>query len=348
MRLIYCLIFCIIIVASTARIAFYNKQNIHPAPPLFVEAIPAHLESWQKTMRAIGSLSASQGTVVKAETSGRITAIYFRSGDKVKVGAPLLQLNPSILNAQLEAAKAATKLSKADYDRALTLYKKKVFAKADLDKASANDQVNLAKQAQIQATLDQTLIRAPFSGRLGLNQVHLGDIIGPSTPIVDLESINTLRVNFNMPGRDASKITAGSKLLIHTNAYPNKTFVAYIDALDSHIDDDTRSIAVRASLNNTDQKLLPGAFVDIKIEIGRPQTLFIVPETALNTDENGNFVYRIINHKAIKTYVTIRFHENGKIGLWSHAIQPGDQIISVGGFKCKNSKQILQVSTEKV
>ncbi len=344
MRLIYCIFLCILILASTARIFFYNNQSTNPTPPLFVEAITARLEPWQKTIQTVGSLSASQATVIKAETSGRVTAIYFRSGNNVESAAPLLQLNPDILKTQLDAAKAATKLSKADYERGLTLYKKKVFSKADLDKVSENYQVNLAKQAQTQATLDQTLIRAPFSGRLGLSQINLGDMINASTSIVDLESINALRVDFSIPGTEASKITVGSKLLIHTNAYPDKKFVAYVYALDSHIDDDTRSLAVRASLNNADQKLLPGAFVDIKIEIGRPQTVFIVPETAVNTDENGSFVYRIIDHKAIKTRVTLRFHEGGKIGLWSKDIQPGDLIISVGGFKCEDSKQTLQVT----
>lgn len=341
MRLIYSFLLCILIVASTAYIVFDNKPNIHQTPPLCVEAITAHLKPWQKTIQAVGSLSASQSTVVKAETSGRVTAIYFRSGDNVKVNTPLLQLNPEILKAQLDAAKAETKLSKANYERGLTLYKKKVFAKADLDKVSANYQVNLAKQAQIQATLDQTLIRAPFSGRLGLSQVNLGDMINANTSIVDLESINTLKVDFSIPGTEASKITLGSKILIHANAFPDKTFIGYIYALDSHIDNDTRSLAVRASLNNAEQKLLPGTFVDVKIEIGTPQVLFIVPETAVNTDENGSFVYRIINHKAIKTHVICYFHINGKIGFLSKSIHTGDKIISVGGFKVQANSTVF-------
>ncbi|MFZ0219727.1 MAG: efflux RND transporter periplasmic adaptor subunit [Candidatus Aquirickettsiella sp.] len=341
MRLVYVVLLCILIVASTASVLFYNKKAIDLTPPFLVEAIPARLEPWQKTIEAVGSLSASQGTVIKAETSGRITGIFFRSGDNVKAGAPLLQLNPDILKAQLAAAKAQTQLSKADYERGLTLYKKKVFAQADLDKVSANYQVDLAKQAQNQAAFDQTLIRAPFSGRLGLRQVNLGDIIDPSKPITNLESIDPLLVDFNIPGTKAGKITMGSKILIHASAYPSKTFVGTIYALDSHIDNDTRSLAVRASLNNAEQALLPGAFVTIKIEIGSPQTLIIIPETAVNTDDNGSFVYRILHHKAIKTRVSIRFHEDGKIGLLSSDIHPGDQIISVGGFKVLENSVIL-------
>lgn len=192
--------------------------------------------------------------------------------------------------------------------------------------------MDLAKQAQNQAAFDQTLIRAPFSGRLGLRQVNLGDIIDPSKPISNLEAIDPLWVDFNIPGTEASKVTIGNKILIHASAYPDKTFVGTIYAVDSHIDNDTRSLAVRASLNNPDRALLPGAFVDVQIEIGALQTLIIVPETAVNTDDNGSFVYRIIHHKPIKTLVSICFHQDGKIGLLSGDIHAGDQIISVGGF----------------
>lgn len=333
MRLIYIILLFILISASTISIVFSHKNDSQQIPPVIIEAISAHLEPWQDTIEAVGSLSANQGTLLKAATTGRVIAIYFHSGENVKAGTPLLQLNPNILKAQLDAAKAETQLSKADYERGLTLYKKKVFAKAEIDKISATYQANLAKQEQAQAVLDQTLITAPFSGRLGLRLVNVGDIIDPNTTISDLEAIDPLYVNFNIPGTEASKMVIGSKVLIHSSAYPNKTFIGTIYALDSHIDNDTRSLAVRASLNNSEQKLLPGGFVDIKIEIGKPQTLFIVPETAVNIDEQGSYVYRIAHHQAIKTLVTIYFHENGKIGLLSSDIHPGDQIISVGGFK---------------
>jgi len=329
-----------LIAASTICLVLDSKKNTALTPPTLVEATQARSQFWQDTLRAVGSLSASQSVVIKSETTGRISAIYFRSGDNVKTGAPLVQLNPAILKAQLEAAQAETQLSQADYARGLTLFKKKVFAKADLDKVAASYHANLAKQAQIAAALDQTLIRAPFSGQLGLRMVDLGDIIDPNKPIVDLEAINPLRVDFNIPGTAANKITLGSKVFIHSSAYPDKTFVGTIYALDSHIDNDTRSLSVRASLNNSKKELLPGAFVDININLGPPETLIIVPETAVYNDQNGNYVYRIIKQRAIKTPVIIRFHQNGEIGL-SSGIHAGNQIISVGGFKVQANSLVI-------
>ncbi len=340
LKRLVCSIFLFVLILGS--VLFYAKQappSTHP-PPVLVEASKTTLAPWQESIQAVGSLSASQGIVVKAETSGRITAIYFHSGDSVKAGDPLVQINPAILKAQLDAAVAQTELSRADYQRGLTLYKKKVFTQADLDKLTANYHANLAKQAQIQAAFDQTLIRAPFSGRLGLRWVNQGDLIDPSKPIANLEAIDPLRVDFNIPGIQARQVTIGSKVLIHSDAYPNKVFVAQVYALDSQIDSDTRSLAIRASLNNTQKQLLPGAFVDVSIQVGPAQTLVIVPETAVNVDQNGSFVYRIIDHKAIKTPVTIRFHQDGKIGL-SAGLYAGDTIVSVGGFKVSDNASVM-------
>lgn len=335
--LFYILLFGLI---ATASVVFYTKKTLNSVPPLVVEAAPAIVKPWQETIRAVGSLTASQGIVIKSETTGRITAIYFRSGQNVKTGDPLVQLNSDILKAQLDAIKAQTQLSHADYERGLNLYKKKVFAKADLDKILASYHADLAKRAQAQAALNQTLICAPFSGRLGLRLVNQGDTIDPSKPIVNLDVINPLRVDFKIPGTEASKVTIGSKVLIHDYAYPSKIFVANIYALDSQIDSDTRSLSLRASLSNPQQQLLPGAFVDVTIETGNPQNLAIIPETAVNIDQDGSFVYRIIHHKAIKTPVTIQFHQDGKIGL-STGIHPGDLIITVGGFKVYNNATVI-------
>ncbi|MES2141563.1 MAG: efflux RND transporter periplasmic adaptor subunit [Pseudomonadota bacterium] len=308
-------------------------------PPVVVGATQVMLQPWQETIQAIGSLSASQGIVIKPETSGRISAIYFRSGETVKAGDPLIQLNPAILKAKLDATIAQTQLSKADYQRALTLYKQKVFAKADLDKALATYSANLAQQAEAQAAFDQTLVRAPFSGRLGLRLVDKGDYIDPSKPIANLDAIDPLRIDFRIPGTDVGKVAIGAKLNIHSSAYPNQTFVAKVYAIDSQIDTDTRSLGVRASLSNTQQRLLPGAFVDVSLEVAQPQTLATVPETAVNNDETGSYVYRIIHHLAVKTPVTVLFHQNGKIGLTG--LQAGEQIISVGGFKVLDKAPII-------
>ncbi len=289
---------------------FHHGQSA--TPPVVVGATQVSLQAWQETIQAVGTLSASQGIVIKPEASGRITAIYFRSGETVKAGDPLVQLNPAILKAKFEQAKAQTQLSAADYQRALTLYKQKVFAKADMDKALATYRANQAQQAQAQAALDQTLIRAPFSGRLGLRLVDLGDYLDPSKAIANLNAIDPLRVDFRIPGTDSAKVTIGSKVLIHSSTYPHQTFVAMVYAMDSQIDVNTRSLGIRASLSNPQQQLLPGAFVDVSLQVAKAQTL---------------------------APVTIDFQRDGKMGLTG--LQAGEQIVSVGGFKVLDKAPVI-------
>ncbi|MDQ8039866.1 MAG: efflux RND transporter periplasmic adaptor subunit [Rickettsiella sp.] len=336
-RLIACLLLGVLAFALIS--CDFNRLSKSKTPPVVVGASKVIVKPWQETVKAVGSLAASQGIVIKSEISGHITAIYFRSGETIKAGDPLVQLNPDILQAKFDAAKAQTQLSAADYERALTLFKQKVFAKADMDKALATYRANQAQQTEAQAALAQTLIRAPFSGRLGLRLVDQGDYLDPSKPISNLNEIDPLRVDFRIPGTDMSKVAIGAKVIVHSSAYPKQTFVGTVYAIDSQLDRDTRSLGVRASLSNTQQRLLPGAFVDVSLEVAKPQTLATVPETAVISDETGDYVYRIIDHEAIKTPISILFHKDGKIGLTG--LNAGEEIVSVGGFKVLNKAPVI-------
>jgi membrane fusion protein, multidrug efflux system len=333
----YLLLGVVVVWALFSCSLLHHKRS--SVPPVAVSASRVILQPWQATLHAVGSLSASQGIVIKPEISGRITAIYFRSGESIQAGTPLVQLNPALLKAKLAAAAAQTQLSRADYERAATLYKQKVFAQADLDKALASYRANQAQQDQAQAALDQTLIRAPFAGRLGLRLVEQGDSLDATKAITNLEAIDPLHVDFRIPGIDAGQVAIGAKVFIHSDAYPTQTFVATVYAIDSQIDTATRSLAVRASLNNTQQRLLPGAFVNVTLVVGEPQSLATVPETAVYNDVDGSYVYRIVNHQAIKTPVAIHFHQDGKIGLTG--VHTGEQVISIGGFKVTDKAPVI-------
>lgn len=250
-----------------------------------------------------------------------------------------MQLNPAIPAAQFAAAKAQTQLSAADYQRALQLYRKKVFAKADLDKALATYQANQAQEAKANAALAQMTIRAPFAGRLGLRNVNKGDYLDPSRAIVNLNAITSLRVNFQVPGTASSQIQLGDKVLISSSAHPKQTFLAKVYAIDSQIDAATRSLAVRAVLDNHAEQLLPGAFVEVSLQLGTPELLPTIPETALNTDEKGNYVYRVMGNIAVKTPVTVRFEKAGQAGV--SGLHNGEKIIRIGSFKVHDKAPIL-------
>jgi membrane fusion protein (multidrug efflux system) len=330
MRNYFASLFLLFIGLITSFNAYAAKAG--ETPPAVVEMAPVQLQSWQSQLEAIGTLNANQSVGVTSEVDGRITSIYFHSGDYVKAGTPLLQLNPELLKAQLASAQAKEILSGANYKRALELFKKRVFAQQDLDTSLSAYRSDQANVANIQAQLNQTLIRAPFTGRLGLRLVDMGDYVKAGNNIANLNAIDPLRVDFRIPEVYLSQIKAGQTILVKSTAYPNQTFHGQIYATDSQIDANTRSLGVRAILPNKDEKLLPGSFVDVTIQAGVPQKLITVPETTVNIDANGSFVYRVVSGKAIKTSVTLGQHRDGNVAVLS-GLKAGAIVITVGGFK---------------
>jgi membrane fusion protein (multidrug efflux system) len=311
-------------------------------PPPAVEITTVETSNWQSDINAIGTLSANQGVTIKPQISGQIIAVYFRSGDHVKANTPLIQIDPAIAKSTLDGAKAKLMLSKANYLRTATLFKKHVFAQADLDNALATYRSNLADVTKARAQLNETLLTAPFDGRLGLRQVDRGDYVSPGNTITTLDDINPLRVDFKVPEVYLGRLQVGDTVLIHSSAYPKKTFKGKIYALDSQIDPNTRSLGVRAVLPNPDEKLLPGAFVDVKIETGKPQKWVTVPETAILYDAKGQYVYRVIKKLPVKTPVIIGPRKNGMLAITS-GLQSGDEVITTGAFKVVAGEPVMPV-----
>ncbi len=301
-------------------------------PPAVVEASPVKLQSWQTQVQAIGTLSASQGVVIKPEVGGRITGIYFHSGDHVQANAPLIQLDPQILKAQLAVSQAKIILSKANYNRFLQLFAKRVSSQADLDTALSTYQSDTATLAQNQALLQQTLIRAPFEGRLGLRLINLGDYINAGDPITNVQDLDPIRVDFSVPEVYLGQLGIGEKVLIRTKAFPNQTFEGKVYALDATVDPNTHGISMRASIPNKNQKLLPGIFVEITLLTGKPEKVITIPETALSYAEDGQYVYKIVNNLAIKTKIQTGEHKNNQVAVLS-GLKEGDVIVSAGQFK---------------
>jgi membrane fusion protein (multidrug efflux system) len=321
---------------------FAHGKSFEKMPPPAVEIGVAKYTDWQSNINAIGTLSASQGVVIKPDISGQVIAVYFRSGDHVKAGTPLIQIDPAILQSQLDAMKAKLLLSKANYQRTAILFKKHVFAQADLDNALSTYRASKANVANAQAQLNETLISAPFDGRLGLRDVDKGAYVNTGDTITTLNDINPLRVDFKIPEVYIGRLSIGEKVLIHSNVYPQQVFQGEIYALDSQIDANTRSINVRASIPNQDEKLLPGAFVDVKIETGAPQKWISIPETAILYDDKGEYVYRLIKKLPVKTPVILGPRKNGMVAVTS-GLQAGDEVITTGAFKVIPGEPVMAV-----
>lgn len=339
-RLIFGLLITALILAAAYKVFFKSASQEGGMPPAIVDIQPVKMENWQTEITAIGSLASSQGVVIKPEISGRVTAIYFRSGDYVKANTLLVQINPDILKAEVIAMQAQAKLSKANYERGLTLFQKKVFAQADLDKFLATYQSDIANVANAQAKLDQTLIRAPFAGRIGLRLVDLGSFLNAGEPVANLNAIDPLRVDFKLPEVYLSQLAVGQTVSIISSAYPKEAFKGKVYAFDSQIDLATRSLGVRATLPNKDHKLLPGAFVDVTLQTSAPQQLITVPETAISFEADGAYVYRVVDNKAVKTPIKIGARKPDVVAVVS-GLSKDDKIIAAGALKVMNGMPVM-------
>jgi membrane fusion protein (multidrug efflux system) len=301
-------------------------------PPAAVAISEVQAQDWQEQVHSTGTLTADQGILVKAEVPGRVTHIYFTSGQQVKQGAPLVELDQSILSAQLQLYQAQLHLNELQYQRYSDLYKKHYVSTSDYDTAAANLQTTKAQVAQVQAQLAQMLIKAPFSGKLGLKQVDLGDYVTAGQVLVNLQDIDPMRVDFSVPEIFLSKVAVGNTLLIRTNSYPNQVFKGQVYAFEASIDPNTRTLAIRAHIPNTDNKLIPGSFVDVTLLLGQSQKLLVIPQTALVSSLTGDFVYRAIEGKAVKTPVVVQKRSNHQ-AIISAGLTLGDKVITDGQLK---------------
>lgn len=318
-----------------------KKPTEMQLPPAVVNMTAVTATQWQNSIEATGSLSAFNGIMVKAEIDGRITKILFKSGQFAKNGQPLIQIYPDIIRAELQQAQAQLNLNELDYQRALKLYQKHFVSSSDLDKARATMTSSQAQVNQFKAQLSQTLIRAPFDGKLGLRQVSLGDYVTAGTGIVNLEALDPIRVDFSVPEIYVSQLKVGQSVSVRSRSFPTETFKGKIYAINSVIDPNTRSLDVRASIPNNQHKLLPGAFVEVTPMLGNPQSVLVVPQTAIVYSADENFVYKVINQKAVKTKVTLGLKLDDNLIIITSGLKTGDQVVSGGQVKIQDGASVM-------
>jgi len=301
-------------------------------PPPVVEVVKVEASTLLDQLTATGTLVSIPGIVVKPEISGRVTNVYFKSGDEVKANTPLLEIYPDILKAQLLQNQAELKLHQLNFDRYAKLYTTHTVSKAEYDQEKANLDSSIAKVAQSQAGLSQTLIKAPFDGRLGVNLVSLGQYINAGQDIVSLQSLDPIYVDFTISEIYASKIAVNQEIKIQSDAYPNADFKGKVVAIDSLVNQNTRSIKVRAEVANKDKKLLPGAFAEVVLFVGSAKQVVKVPQTATIYDPNGNYVYKVVDGKAVKALVTLGARDDQNVIVQSGLVA-GDTVITAGQLK---------------
>ena len=266
-------------------------------PPETVTAMAVRAEEWEQSISATGTVVAVQGVTIGAETSGRVIRITFESGTTVAAGDTLVQLDIASEEAQLASAEATAALARANLIRVRDLSRRKLVSQADLDAADARAKEAEAQVGTIRALIAKKTIRAPFTGRLALRQINLGQILSEGDPIVSLQTLNPIYVDFSVPQQQISRLHDGMQVRLTTDAAPGEVFVGQISAVSPEIDPVTRNVRVRALVDNSQEKLYAGMFASVDIVLPERQAVLALTVTAVLYAPYGDSVFVVEEHK---------------------------------------------------
>jgi membrane fusion protein (multidrug efflux system) len=314
-----------------------------------VSTTTAEFHEWLPKLEAVGSIQTVQGANLSAEVSGIVAEIHFKQGDNVKIGTPLLQLLADNDIAKLESLKASEKLARITYNRNQAQFRAKTISKQTLDIDKANLDMAVANVAQQQALVDKKLIRAPFTGRLGVRLVNIGQYLDAGTAIGTLQALDTVFVDFFLPQQALSTLQTGQKVTLKTDAYPNQNFTGNITVINPKIDINTRNVLVRATLKNPNHKLLPGMYATVNVTTGQAQRYITLPRTAISFNSFGATVYQVENNGqdeknrpkliAKQNFVTTGDERGDQIAILK-GVNEGEKIVTSGQIKLRNGTAV--------
>ena len=354
----------VLLLAGYKAFSIYQQIQVFskPKPPVSVAVATAVEQPWQQRLPSVGTLKALQGVNLSLEIAGTVKDVQFESGQKVKAGQPLLQLDSAVESALLETARADLGLAQLDFGRGAQLVDSRAISKGEYDRLSAVLQKNKATVNQLNASLAKKRILAPFSGTIGIRQVDVGDYLASGTKIATLQDLSSLYADFYVPEQAVPKLAIGQPVQFTVAAYPGQNFAGKISAINPIVESTTRNILVRATLANPDGKLLPGMFASLEVLLPNPQKHIVVPESAITYTLYGNSVYVVGQKKAEDGSVAKdengqplliaerRFVETGErrdgLVMINKGVQSGEQVVTAGQIKLDNGAPIA-ISDDK-
>ena len=266
-----------------------------PKPtPQTVTATKVGSTDWQPTLAAVGSVTPVRGVDVTTEIAGLVREIHFKSGQDVKKGDVLVELNADSDKAQPAALDAAADLSATVLKRDKAQFDAQAIAQAQVDADAADLKSKRALAAQQQAIIDKKTIRAPFSGKLGITTVNPGQYVNPGDKIVTLQTIDPIYVDFNLPQKAIGSLQVGQVVNVTSDGFAGVTFPGKITAISPKVDTSTRNIVVEATLANPKHQLLPGMFANASVEVGDKKHYLTLPQTAITYNPYGSTVFLVM------------------------------------------------------
>lgn len=329
------------------RLIASGKEEGGP-PPETVSTVPVTTERWERSIESVGSLRAVQGADLSTEESGVVTKIFFENGAEVKAGDLLVELDTDTEQANLRSAEAEQQLARTVYERTRRLRENNTVPQSDLDAAESQLRKMSALVEQLKATIRKKQINAPFSGRLGIREVNLGQFVDQGDKIVSLQSLDPIFVDFLLPQQLIAGLTPGSPLRVLTDVYPGRVFDGQLTAVNAEIDPVTRNIRLQGTLQNPGGLLRPGMFGRVQLSLGEAEEVTAIPLTAVITATYGDSVF-VVTPKdgaegAQQLVAEQRFIRTGRTEgdfvAVTEGLKPGEIVVSAGAFKLRNGATV--------
>jgi membrane fusion protein, multidrug efflux system len=355
-RMILMVVVMIAIIAGLGFVKFKQFQAMAEQfaamqpPPDAVTTIVTAQEEWPATLNGIGTVAAVQGVTVSADLPGIVDRIMFESGKAVQRGDILVQLDTRQEQAQLAGAESQLELARLNHERMKGLVQQDAVSRAEYDTAAAGQQQAEARLNEIRAAIDRKTIRAPFSGVLGIRQVNLGQYLTAGAPVVPLQSLDPIYVNFNVPQQDAAQMRIGRTVRISSNegGADAGQSTGRISAIDSVIDQATRNVQVQATLPNPQGRLRPGMFVQAQVNLGAAQRVIALPASSINYAPYGDSVFIVSDmkneqghpYRGVRQQVVKLGPARGDQIAVLSGINAGEEVVTSGVFKLRNGAPI--------
>jgi len=328
------------------------ESAVHAAafqpPPEAVTSIVAQREQWPATMGVIGTMEAVHGVTVSADLPGIVERISFESGQSVRAGDVLVELDTRQERAQLAALEAQRDLAHVNFTRMQQLVNEGVISRMEYDQATAQQKATEANVAEVKATIERKTIRAPFSGILGIRKINLGQYLPAGNAVVPLQSLDPIYVNFGVPQQSTRQVRIGGNLRVTSEDLVGRIFTGRVTALDWVVDETTRNLQVQATLPNPDGKLRPGMFVQVDVGLGVSRSVVTLPASAISYAPYGDSVFVITDLKdpqgkayrgVRQQFVKMEGSRGDQVAIVS-GLNPGDEVVTSGVFKLRNGAAV--------
>ncbi|HSD99120.1 MAG TPA: efflux RND transporter periplasmic adaptor subunit [Burkholderiales bacterium] len=328
--------------ALSGLLVLVSIAQAQPSRPmgLPVKAAAVRVGTVTHDISAVGSLLANESVMIRPEVAGRVAEIHFGEGQAVAAGARLVTLDAAEVRAQLDASRADERLTEQRAERAAELFTRNFISQQALEDAREAHKKATAQRQENEARFSKTEIRAPFDGIVGLRQVSAGAYLKAGEDIVRLDKIDVMKLDFRVPEVYLAKIRRDQPVAVRVDAFPGERFPGRVYAIETAVDERTRTVLLRGRVENKGLKLRPGMFARVVLELGSNNKAALIPEQAIVPRGDRNFVFRVVDGRAALTEVALGARSPGQVEIVK-GLKPGEQVVTDGQIKLQDGVPVM-------